>query len=87
MPNVELIQILDQKDRNCLGIDPDLFVTEDPHLVRQTKRVCSGCPAKELCFEYAVERPALFGVWGGSSYRERHAYRVTRNLKGAKDAA
>jgi WhiB family redox-sensing transcriptional regulator len=42
------------------------------------KHICAECPVRAECFEYAIERPALLGVWGGSKPSERAAVRLAR---------
>jgi len=37
------------------------------------KAICSGCPVREQCLEYALRSPMVAGIWGGTSQRERHA--------------
>lgn len=43
--------------------------------------LCAGCPVIEQCFEYAVERPAVVGVWGGTLTRQRTAERRKRQKR------
>lgn len=57
---------------------PDIFFPEDvpePDLRRQltivAKEMCSGCPVKTQCFEYALETDQRHGIWGGTSPDER----------------
>jgi len=33
--------------------------------------MCSGCPVKITCFEYALETDQRHGIWGGTSPNER----------------
>ena len=33
--------------------------------------VCSECPIREACLEYALERAERWGIWGGATPRER----------------
>ncbi len=46
--------------------------------------VCSGCPVRTLCLDYAIEAPMDFGVWGGLTWAERRkvvqARRQARNF-------
>ncbi|MFF5009641.1 WhiB family transcriptional regulator [Streptomyces phaeochromogenes] len=39
------------------------------------RELCAGCPFAEACEAYAMARPALRGVWGGTTMRERQAAR------------
>lgn len=33
--------------------------------------LCAGCPAAAMCLEFAMARPELEGVWGGSTTKQR----------------
>jgi WhiB family transcriptional regulator, redox-sensing transcriptional regulator len=35
------------------------------------KDICAECPVKLLCLEYALESNETFGIWGGTTYKER----------------
>jgi WhiB family redox-sensing transcriptional regulator len=34
-------------------------------------RVCAVCPVALTCLNYAMARPYLQGIWGGTTHRER----------------
>lgn len=63
----------------CRGVEPEVFypVGAGPLVrdaVAEAKRVCAGCPVRELCLadSMASEDPALrWGVTGGLSAPER----------------
>ena len=38
---------------------------------REAKRICTGCPVRDECLEYALANDERFGIWGGLSERER----------------
>lgn len=62
----------------CATEDPDRFFPEagtsgDPH--RQTKDICRRCPFVTGCLAYAIDRPALVGIWGATSQKERERLR------------
>ena len=42
------------------------------------KHICAECPVRVECFEYAIDRPALLSVWGGTKPSERAAVRTAR---------
>lgn len=42
------------------------------------KRICADCPVRIECFEYAVERWELQGVWGGFGRPTREQERARR---------
>jgi hypothetical protein len=35
------------------------------------KKLCQKCPIIDQCYEYAVNAPEEYGVWGGTSATER----------------
>jgi transcription factor WhiB len=56
----------------CRGSDPDeLFVQGAAQ--NQAKLICRGCDVRGLCLAYAVDTGTEFGVWGGTTERERRA--------------
>lgn len=34
------------------------------------RTICAGCPVADECLTHAVERPELYGAWGGKTQRE-----------------
>lgn len=68
-------------DAKCKGAEtelPNLFYNDQSNSeVARAKAVCLGldgypaCPVKAECLSYALSRPERFGVWGGTSERER----------------
>lgn len=34
------------------------------------RAICAGCPVADECLTHAVDRPELFGAWGGKTQRE-----------------
>lgn len=68
---MELVTILDRQDRSCLGTDPEMFVSDNLGDQNYAKSVCALCPVRSECLLYAMERPSLVGVWGGTSSRDR----------------
>jgi WhiB family transcriptional regulator, redox-sensing transcriptional regulator len=59
----------------CAQTDPELFFPDQSDPALPAKRICSGCPEREGCRDYAVVRPELVGIWGGTSERERRKLR------------
>ncbi len=58
-------------EAKCLDADPEAFFPEKGGSTREAKRICSICPVREECLEYALEHDERFGIWGGLSERER----------------
>jgi WhiB family redox-sensing transcriptional regulator len=69
---------------NCMGVDPDLFFPERGESVKEAKEVCATCIVKQRCLEYALDNNEKFGIWGGSSERERRRMRKQRALNKVK---
>lgn len=59
----------------CRGITPLMY---DELGVARAKAVCAGCPVREACLEFALANDERWGVWGGTSERQRRAMRVVR---------
>ena len=55
----------------CLQADPDTFFPEKGGSTREAKRICSGCPVRDECLDFALANDERFGIWGGMSERER----------------
>jgi WhiB family redox-sensing transcriptional regulator len=47
--------------------------------VRDAKAVCTICPVKSECLEFAMRLKVAHGVWGGLSERERRSLRRQRH--------
>jgi WhiB family transcriptional regulator, redox-sensing transcriptional regulator len=45
--------------------------TDEREKVRVAREICSECPVRMLCLDYAMEANEQFGVWGGMTYKER----------------
>ncbi|MFF4933576.1 WhiB family transcriptional regulator [Streptomyces griseofuscus] len=54
--------------------DPDSYFAEGVR-PRQAKVLCVGCAYLDECAAYALARPELLGVWGGTTARERRSLR------------
>jgi WhiB family redox-sensing transcriptional regulator len=67
-------------DAACKGLDPELFYAESGAAIVRAKSMCAGCPSRERCLEWAIRREE-FGVWGGTTARERAAMRRERGLR------
>src|SRR5438093_6121715 len=67
-------------DAACRGLDPELFYAEGAAAVAHAKSLCNTCPVQMACLEWAVRREE-FGVWGGTTARERSMMRRERGLQ------
>jgi WhiB family redox-sensing transcriptional regulator len=48
--------------------------------VDMAKAICAPCPVRNECLEYALGGGEHFGIWGGTSERERRRIRKRRGL-------
>ena len=67
-------------DAVCKGLDPELFYAEAGAAVTKAKSLCAACPVRVQCLEWGIRREE-FGVWGGTTARERAAIRRERGLR------
>lgn len=67
---------------NCLGVDPDLFFPERGASTADARKVCGACVVREECLEFALVNGEKFGIWGGTTERERRRLRKQRVLAG-----
>jgi hypothetical protein len=68
----------------------DLFFPGRGKSTQPAKDICAGCPVRVDCLEYALAAKIEFGIYGGTSYRERKKIRRERlaaELAAAHDEA
>ena len=81
----------------CRGLPGDLFYSEHQHnnsQVQEARSVCLGthpnhpgrCPVLEACLDYAINNGEKYGVWGGTSERERRRIKRQRHRDAAIEA-
>lgn len=66
---------------SCRGVDPGLFFPARGESLAAARAVCAGCPVRRECLEHALAQPEKFGVWGGTSERERRVLRRDRRRR------
>ena len=73
-------------DGLCAEVDPELFYPEGGESNRDAKRICAGCEVRVECLAYALAHRERFGVWGGTTERERRRMRrpVIRQAPGRR---
>lgn len=42
-----------------------------PGVLHRAQKICSGCPVKAQCLEFALAKHILHGIWAGTSGRTR----------------
>jgi WhiB family transcriptional regulator, redox-sensing transcriptional regulator len=62
----------------CADADPDIFFPERGKPTAPAKAICAVCPVRVECLEYALDASEKFGVWGGTSEKERRRLRRDR---------
>jgi WhiB family redox-sensing transcriptional regulator len=64
---------IDWTEGLCTQTDPDIFFPEkgDHTTSHAAKSVCASCPLVVECLMGAIDRNEEFGIWGGSSYKNR----------------
>lgn len=79
--------ILDSRDKlpewrfdgECYDLSrPDIFYPGKGESLKEGKAVCNECAMKQTCLEYALSNNEQFGLWGGTSERERARIRKQR---------
>lgn len=59
-----------RKDAACRELPKDVFFALDGDH-REAKRVCSECPVRQDCLDFAIDSGSKFGVYGGLTPEER----------------
>ena len=62
-------------DALCRQVGMDLFFPEKGETPKAAKQVCAACPVRAECLAEALAGDIRFGVWGGTSERERRQLR------------
>jgi WhiB family redox-sensing transcriptional regulator len=60
----------------CRDMDPEAFFEDGRSpaalaVIEGARAVCSGCPVRGRCGDYALDRGIEFGIWGGLTPAER----------------
>ena len=61
-----------------VGPVPHTFFPERGEDERPAKSICKTCPVKSQCLGYALDAGEKFGIWGGTSERQRRTMRRNR---------
>jgi WhiB family redox-sensing transcriptional regulator len=59
----------------CRDADPDLFFPASDDDADDALRVCAGCAVRPDCLHWAMEMRISYGVWGGTTERDRKRLR------------
>ena len=73
----DLAELRWQDKALCAEVDPEIFFPEKGGSTLAPKAVCGCCEVRAECLEYALEHEdaGRFGIWGGTSERERRLLR------------
>ena len=55
----------------CRQADPDLFFPAEGDEAATALKICRGCPVRSECLEWALDSRVRYGVWGGTTERDR----------------
>jgi WhiB family transcriptional regulator, redox-sensing transcriptional regulator len=67
-----------QQRAACRDTSTEAFFPVRGEYPNEAKVVCSGCPVRKECLAFALADRSLQGVWGGTSERQRRAFRRER---------
>lgn len=62
----------------CMAEDPETMFPDERgggDAVARARAVCKRCPLKKDCLEHALRVPEEFGMWGGTTARQRRIIR------------
>ena len=76
-----------QANARCSEVDPEIFFPERGGSSKAARAVCNKCDVRMQCLEYALNNKEQFGIWGGTSERERRKLRKERTLKRLRAAS
>lgn len=74
-------------DALCGQVGGELFFPEKGGSSKEAKSICTSCDLKTACLEWALLNDERFGVWGGTSERERRRLRQQRLVAGSPTRA
>lgn len=66
-------------DRRCAETDPEAFYPDKGATGADAKVVCAGCLLRVECREWAISTAEPWGIWGGTSVKERSQIRKCRD--------
>jgi len=64
----------------CAEGDPDEWFPERNESPLAAQSICSRCPVRTECLEYAIVNDERYGVWGGTLPADREEIRKSRGI-------
>lgn len=74
-----------RNDAACKHLGPRFMFppTDNMVAVKAAISICGTCPVRSACLNHALEHDEIYGVWGGTTPRERtQLFRRRRRLSG-----
>lgn len=70
---LERLTFDEQEQALCAQTSPDAFYPDkgEPHFVTAAKETCAKCQIRVRCLEVALANDERFGIWAGTTPRER----------------
>ena len=65
----------------CKGVDINTFFSGTAAKVNAVERYCSKCLVSDLCLNEAMTSTRVFGIWGGTTHRDRLRMRKWENVR------
>ncbi|MGH2702370.1 MAG: WhiB family transcriptional regulator [Actinomycetota bacterium] len=76
-----------QAEAICADLDDleadRIFFPERGGSSKAARAMCARCPSQAECLEYALDNKEAFGIWGGTSERERRKLRKAGTKRAA----
>ena len=67
------------KEALCAQVDPALWFPEKGGSNKTARAICQQCPVRAECLEYSLSlEDNPWGIWGGTSMRDRYELRRAR---------
>jgi WhiB family transcriptional regulator, redox-sensing transcriptional regulator len=60
----------------CRGTDLNVFFPEPGESAEPARHICTSCPVRQPCLEFALSHGITHGIWGGLTERDRRPLRV-----------
>ena len=75
-----------QEHAACRTARLELFYSGEEEDTRRALAICERCEVRVACLEFAMAHREHFGVWGGTTERERRRiFRRQRKGRGRRD--
>lgn len=74
-----------QAKARCLEKPTEIFFPERGGSSAAARAICSECPVRRECLDYALRNREQFGIWGGTGERERRKLRRSGQVYTVRD--